>query len=372
MVVMSNFRLCLLTFAAAMAAWCSDSALHPARHGVVFERSGVFAGWPANHGIWSWGQEILVGFDAAPFEYRERGHAISRKHAVDQFLARSRDGGETWTIEQPRELATPAGLLYQDFPAGSGPAIQERLPARIDFTRKGFAFTARMTGNPGASRFYYSYDRGKTWAGPYRLPDFGHQGSAARTDYVINSKHDLMLFTTLAKANGREGRVACTRTRDGGRSWTLESYIGPEPAGKPDYAIMPSTLRLGPGLLYTAIRHNSFIDAYRSVDDGKTWKPEGKVAETANPPHLLRLRDGRLVIVYGYRRPAFGIRARVSRDQGATWGEEIILRADGGNNDLGYPRSVERPDGTIVSTYYYNTDPRKERFIGVTLWRPDR
>jgi hypothetical protein len=86
----------------------------------------------------------------------------------------------------------------------------------------------------------------------------------------------------------------------------------------------------------------------------------------------LRLRDGRLVIVYGYRRPAFGIRARVSRDQGLTWGGEIILRADGGNNDLGYPRSVERPDGTIVSTYYYNTDPRKERFIGVTLWRPDR
>jgi hypothetical protein len=54
------------------------------------------------------------------------------------------------------------------------------------------------------------------WA--FRLPDFGYKGTAARTDYIVNGKHDLMLFTTLAKANGREGRVACTRTRDGGKT----------------------------------------------------------------------------------------------------------------------------------------------------------
>jgi len=29
---------------------------------VVFEQEGRFGGWPANHGIWSWGDEILVGF----------------------------------------------------------------------------------------------------------------------------------------------------------------------------------------------------------------------------------------------------------------------------------------------------------------------
>jgi hypothetical protein len=26
--------------------------------------TGRFGGWPANHGIWSWGDEILVGFSA--------------------------------------------------------------------------------------------------------------------------------------------------------------------------------------------------------------------------------------------------------------------------------------------------------------------
>ena len=32
------------------------------RHVVVYREEGRFAGWPANHGIWAWGDEILVGF----------------------------------------------------------------------------------------------------------------------------------------------------------------------------------------------------------------------------------------------------------------------------------------------------------------------
>ena len=68
------------------------------RHITVYEQPGRFAGWPANHGLWSWGNEIVVGFDAAPFVFREQGHAISHDHAPDQLLARSKDGGETWTI----------------------------------------------------------------------------------------------------------------------------------------------------------------------------------------------------------------------------------------------------------------------------------
>lgn len=373
-------RLALLAAAAAVAfpvfapAAADQPATPPPRHLVVYEQPGRFAGWPANHGLWSWGKEILVGFDAAPFVFREEGHAISREHEVEQLLARSRDGGETWTIEKPAVLATPAGLKYQGFPAGSGPAIPAAPPAApIDFTRKGFAFTARMTGNPGTSRFYYSYDRGKTWSGPFRLPDFGHKGTAARTDYLVNGKRDLMLFTTLSKANGREGRVALTRTRDGGRTWTLESYVGPEPGEEKDYAIMPGSLRLGPAELYTTIRRRGFIEAYRSKDDGKTWTHEGKIAPeigSGNPPNLLRIRNGRLVLIYGYRRAPFGIRARTSADNGKTWSEEIVLRSDGGNGDLGYVRSAERPDGKIISTYYYNTGARKVRFIGATVWQP--
>jgi hypothetical protein len=60
----------------------------------------------------------------------------------------------------------------------------------------------------------------------------------------------------------------------------------------------------------------------------------------------------------------------LSEDGGKTWGEVIYLRKDGGGTDLGYPRTIQRQDGTIVTTYYYNTDPDMERFIGATLWKP--
>ncbi|MBL8237037.1 MAG: exo-alpha-sialidase [Bryobacterales bacterium] len=341
------------------------------KHVTVYEKEGRFAGWPANHGIWSWGNEILVGFDAAPFVFREQGHAISREHAPDQMLARSKDGGATWSLEQPPSLDLPAGVRYQSYPGGKGGPITDA-PGGINFIHKDFAFTARMSGNPGASRFYYSYDRGKTWNGPFKLPDFGHPGTAARTDYVVNGKHDMFLFTTLGKSNGKEGRVACTRTRDGGKTWTLEGLVGPEP-GADQYAIMPASLRLGPAELFTAVRQKGFIEAYRSLDDGRTWTAEGTIAPeigAGNPPSLLKLRDGRLALMYGYRRPPFGIRARTSKDNGKTWSAEVVLRTDGGNTDLGYPRSVQRPDGKVVTVYYYNTDPKKVRFIGATIWQP--
>ena len=66
----------------------------------------------------------------------------------------------------------------------------------------------------------------------------------------------------------------------------------------------------------------------------------------------------------------YGIRARISQDRGETWGDEIVLRDDGGNWDLGYTRTVQRPDGKIVTVYYYNLDADSERFIGATIWDP--
>ena len=125
--------------------------------------------------------------------------------------------------------------------------------------------------NAGPSRFYYSTNRGHTWEGPFRLPLFGLKGIAARTDYVVNGKHDCMLFLTAAKANGREGRPVCVRTTDAGRSWQLVGWIGDEPKG---YAIMPSTVRLGPAELLSAIRRRgarAWLETIRSRDNGKTW-----------------------------------------------------------------------------------------------------
>jgi hypothetical protein len=85
---------------------------------------------------------------------------------------------------------------------------------------------------------------------------------------------------------------------------------------------------------------------------------------------MIVLQDGRVCLTYGYRAAPFGIRACLSEDGGKTWGEVIHLRDDGSCSDLGYPRTLQRPDGTIVTVYYFNTHPETERHIAATLWKP--
>jgi hypothetical protein len=352
------------------------SAQQPAavKNVTVYREAGRFGGWPANHGIWSWGNEIVVGFESGYFKKNLQGHAIDRQKPAEHLLARSLDGGETWTIEKPAGLRPPPGVQQADVPTETGKSVEE-CPGGIDFTAPGFALTARMANiHVGPSRFYYSTDKGKTWAGPYRLPEFGQPGVAARTDYLVNGKRDLTMFLTAAKSNQKEGRVICVRTRDGGRSWRLEGMVGPEPEGN-DFAIMPASVRLGPAEILTAVRHRTFIDTYRTKDDGKTWTFAGKpVPDTGrgNPPTLTKLKDGRLALAYGYRAAPYGMRARISKDGGATWSQEIVLRQDGGAWDLGYPRTVVRPDGKLVTIYYYNDDQDGERYIGATIWDPGK
>jgi hypothetical protein len=358
--------------AAASIPVASASEPKVLRHFEVHREAGRFGGWPANHGAWSWGDELLVGFELGFFQESAEGHAIDYERPAEHVLARSLDGGETWSLERPAGLQPPPGEAVAGVPTGETGRPLTPSPGGIDFTHPDFVFTARMTSiHAGVSRFHYSLDRGRTWKGPHPLPDFGQPGTAARTDYLVGGEHDLTLLLTVAKSNGREGRVICARTRDGGGTWTLEGFVTPEPEGR-EYAIMPSSVRLDDGTILTAVRYRPFIDLYASGDDGKTWERVGRpVPETGgNPPCLLQLRDGRLVLTYGYREEPYGIRAVFSRDLGKTWSDPFVLRDDGGSWDLGYTRSFERSDGKLVSVYYYNLTPNGERFIAGTLWDP--
>lgn len=359
---------------------------------VVYREQGRFAGWPANYGIWSWGNEIVLGFTVGYVNPAGGFHARDVSRPFVAMQARSLDGGRTWEA-QPTPCRTPGdrGLSADEHVrpelrvgqalAGANAPIPH--PGGSDFLHPDFAMMCARSGLGAGTTawFYTSVDRCRSWQGPFALPMFGQPGVEARTDYLPLSRDECLLFLTATKSNGQEGRVFCARVIDGGASIEFLSWIGDEPAG---FAIMPASVRLPGGRILVAQRCKEggagfadmqhWIDLYASDDAGSTWsyltRPAADTGRGGNPPTLTRLRDGRLSLTYGYRKPPFGMRARLSSDGGATWSDEIVLRDGAGNHDLGYPRTVQRPDGVIVTAYYFNDRADGERYIEATLWRP--
>ena len=145
---------------------------------------------------------------------------------------------------------------------------------------------------------------------------------------------------------------------------------------------MPASVRLPDTRILAAVRcqeggtdrRRNWIDLYQSEDEGTSWtylsRPVENAGNGGNPPAMLLLEDGRVCITYGYRDAPFGIRAVLSDDGGTTWSEDIVLRDDGGNHDVGYTRSVQRADGQVVTVYYYDDHPDSERYIAATIWKP--
>ena len=70
----------------------------------------------------------------------------------------------------------------------------------------------------------------------------------------------------------------------------------------------------------------------------------------------MRLRDGRIVVLFARRTRPAGIGLFVSEDDGATWSAEAIVRDDGSGGDLGYPVATQLDDGRIFTAYYFMED----------------
>lgn len=369
----------LVTFVIAHGAVAHGAEIQ--RRVIVFAEDGKFAGWPAGHGIWSWGNEILVGFSIGTFKQLEVGHDMDREKPEHHVLARSLDGGGTWRLERPADR----GMLVHKGGMRKGttaPSLDEPAPKTLDqpihFTHPDFCMTLRLFQiNGGLSRLYHSDNRGRDWRGPFLLPDFQQPGVMARTDYLVNSDRDCHIFVTVAKQNGREGRVLCARTLNGGLEWRKVGFVGDrEPAG---FSIMPSTVRLGSDTLVMATRRRSgdqrrrWIDVWSSSDNGQHWQFLTDAVDdlgSGNPPSLIRLRDGRLCLTYGVRKAPYEICAKLSGDDGATWSERVVLRTGGGGPDVGYTRTIQRPDGVIVTVYYYVDGSSPFPRIEAVLWSP--
>lgn len=344
------------------------------KHAFVCNEPGRYAAWPANQGIWIWGNEILVGLTHAYHAPNSGGgHSYDRSKPSKEVLARSLDGGKTWQLEDPNQYIHGRS--------------DKKLTEPIQFDHPDFAM--RCIGD----RYYFSYDRGRTWQGQYRFPKFSDNEMTSRTDYIVDGPKTCTVFLSAKDKSVQveefSDRVFCARTSDGGLTWKFLSWVTGEPYSV--RSVMPSTARISPNHLVTTMRRRidqglggerppipeNWIDAYESKDNGKSWTFLSKVADTdrgrnnGNPPAMVRLRDGRLVVAHGYRSIPYGIQARISKDNGATWSDAIHLRDDGYTWDMGYCRMVERPDGKLVTIYYYNTTENIAQHIAVTIWDPE-
>jgi hypothetical protein len=177
-------------------------------------------------------------------------------------------------------------------------------------------------------------------------------------------------YTRTGVVELRDGRVAYAVTEhhpplpkgdtyilfssNGGRDWDPALLAVPSPEcafGEPDIA------EVAPGEIYCILRSSrrgGYLHGCLSVDGGKSWSEPLATPMFGGPGQLLVLADGRLLCTYGRRIAPFGIRACLSEDGGRTWQieQEIVIRQDLPNSDLGYPTTIEYAPGRLFCCYY--------------------
>ena len=322
-------------------------------------------------------------------------------------MVKSKDGGETWsaplTIGKTKLddrdagiVALPDGRLFvtwfnsvayrtyfdidsaTDAPPGCDKAKWQDFDRSLSDAEKRANF-----GNYGI----WSADCGETWTKPVKLVSLRSQTPHGP---IVLSDGTLLQFGRRFDDNEKQmftpkywehTTITVERSVDGGLSWTTLCDGIADAAGENDkrkfWFHEPHVAELPNGELYALIRADYAKDVLmrqtRSKDGGKTWEPITATSLSGLPPHLLTLKDGRLLAVYGRRkkdRGGFGEYASISSDGGHTWGAEIKL-SGATNNDLGYPASVELDDGSILTVYYQQPPTGGKPCIMATKWKAE-
>ena len=213
-----------------------------------------------------------------------------------------------------------------------------------------------------------STDGGVTWSG--------------RFDCLVNSPHgpinlkDGTVFYA-GKQLWKPGKkaLACV-SKDDGQTWEQLSEIPVHKGDTVENYHELHAVEASDGTILVQIRNHNAKDAREtlqteSTDGGKSWSEPHSIGVWGLPSHLLRLKDDRLLMTYGHRRPPFGNQARISDDNGKTWGQPIELSTDGAGGDLGYPSTVELADGTLVSVWYEKIKGNPRSVIRQATWKLD-
>lgn len=336
--------------AAASAARASDGPQ------IISQQAEFYHGWPTlvsdRQGnllvVYSGGRESHV----CPFGRVE--------------LIRSADGGRSWSwpeviFDSPIDdrdagiCVTPSGaILVTTF---TSLAYQSVLDHAQDWPAERLArWQAAQQRTTGEQRRYLldtwmlrSADGGMTWSEAYRVPLNSPHGP------VVLGDGRLLYAGKQLWTDGK--KVGVCESKDDGRTWKWLADIPARPGDRVEEYHELHAVEARDGSIVVHIRNHNAPNSGETLqsesrDGGKTWSVPHPIGVWGLPSHLLRLRDGRLLMSYGYRRAPFGNQARVSADNGRTWSEPRVVSGDGAGGDLGYPSTVELADGKLVTVWY--------------------
>ncbi|MCI0397445.1 MAG: glycoside hydrolase [Chloroflexi bacterium] len=206
----------------------------------------------------------------------------------------------------------------------------------------------------GGAYVHISTDNGYTWELTVPLNIAPYQGAFSPKGAIELRNGDLIL----ALGSQEHDPLAASfvvRSTDRGRSWQKPM----EAARVPDLIFSePSVVATQSDKLLLLSREEvtGYIYQSESLDGGATWSPPQQLPLWGYPTHGIRLRDGRILIIYGRRKKPYGIRAAISGDEGQSWSEEIVIRDNMTDNNqglnLGYPSVIEYAPGKLFTAYY--------------------
>jgi len=290
-------------------------------------------------------------------------------------LQRSRDDGATWSYPQ----VVMDGPI-DDRDAGVVETARGTLLVTT-FTSLAYApilaraETLAASGGDGA----WDAERLRRWRGAHgRVDERGRQAAlgvwmarstdggitfSGRFDSLVNSPHGPIQLADgrllyAGKDLWRDGeRVGVCESVDDGASWRWLATIAVRDGDDHREYHELHAVETADGRIVVHIRNHNTANSGEtlqcdSADGGKTWSKPRAIGVWGLPSHLLRLRDGRLLMSYGHRRAPFGNQVRVSDDHGRSWSAPLAISDDGAGGDLGYPATVELADGSLLSAWY--------------------
>ena len=212
-----------------------------------------------------------------------------------------------------------------------------------------------------------------------------------KIDTLVNSPHGptelaegRLLYVGTLRRETREpseggspfcGRLCVAESNDDARSWKRIAEIAAAPGDTAAQYHEPHAVEAADGRIVAQIRnhnenHHHETLQTESFDGGKTWAVPHGIGVWGYPSHLLRLRDTRLLMTYGHRRPPMGNLARLSDDHGRSWSDPISLSADGAG-DLGYPSSVQLDEKALLTVWYERRPDAPMAVLRQARWNLD-